>query len=173
VERRWASPVGHHGVANVSRATFLPMPCPLILNALVGFRTRLADDGLVHVRGWTTPEGPVVLVAELDWAILVADPADAYDGPGVFTYPGYALGAALDAAAGAGLANPRVVVRMPDPPGERFALVTDVEDPVAWAELDAPGLLRAMAGADPTGPPPGAYVRRVVEEWIPGHRPEA
>jgi len=173
VERRWASPVGHHGVANVSRATFLPMPCPLILNALVGFRTRLADDGLVHVRGWTTPEGPVVLVAELDWAILVADPADAYDGPGVFTYPGYALGAALDAAAGAGLANPRVVVRMPDPPGERFALVTDVEDPGAWAELDAPGLLRAMAGADPTGPPPGAYVRREVEEWIPGHRPEA
>ena len=149
------------------------MPCPFILNALVGFRTRLADDGLVHVRGWSTVEGPVVLVAELDWAILVADPADAYDGPGVFTYPGYAIGAALDAASDAGLANPRVVVRMPDPPGERFALVTDVEDPGAWTELDAPGLVQAMAGADPTGPPPGAYVRRVVEQWVRDQRAEA
>ena len=114
-----------------------------------------------------------MLVAELDWAILVADPADAYYGPGVFTYPGYAVGAALDAAAGVGLSNPRVVVRMPDPPGERFVLVTDMEDPGAWTELDAPGLVRAMAGADPTGPPPGAYVRRVVEEWARDHRTDA
>ncbi len=149
------------------------MPCPLILNALVGFRTRLSDDGLVHVRGWSTADGPVLLVAELDWAILVADPADAYDGPGVFTYPGYAIGAALDAAGGAGVTNPRVVVRMPDPPGERFALVTDIDDPGAWAELDAPALNRAMAGADPTGPPPGAYVRRVVEQWVRDQGPEA
>jgi len=143
----------------------------MVLNALVGFRTRLADDGLVHVRGWMTDDGPVIVVAELDWAILVSDPGDAYDGPGVYTYPGYAIGMAVEAAAAVGLDEPRIVVRMPDPPGERFALVTDVEDPGAWVDLDAPGLAAAMAGADPTGPPPGAYVRRVVDAWTLGERP--
>ena len=65
-----------------------------LVNALAPFRTRLADDGLVHVRAWRTDDGPVAVVAELDWALLTAKRDDAYYGPGIFTYPHYALPAA-------------------------------------------------------------------------------
>lgn len=107
-----------------------------------------------------------MLVAELDWALLVAERSDAYFGPGIFTYPEYALAAAGSACDAAGLPAPgTVVVRMPDPPGERFALVDDPGDPGGWPDLDAAGVRAALGGADPTGPPPGAYVRRVVEAW--------
>lgn len=139
---------------------------PLALNRLVPFSTRLADDGLVHVRAWSTPHGVSMLVAELDWALLVAERSDAYFGPGIFTYPDYALGAAHDACAQEGLPTAAtVVVRMPDPPGERFALVHDPDDPQAWTDVAAAEVSAALGGVDAAGPPPGAYVRRVVEAW--------
>lgn len=139
----------------------------LIVNALVPFSTRLADDGLVHVRAWRGGDGVAMLVAELDWALLVADRADAYFGPGIFTYPDYALGAARSACSAAGAGDPHVtVVRMPDPPGERFAHVTDPDDPDAWPEVDVAEAGRLLGGADAGGPPPGAYIPRVVEAWV-------
>jgi hypothetical protein len=138
----------------------------MVLNALVPFATRLSDDGLVHVRVWTGRDGPVALVAELDWALLVADRGDAYFGPGIFTYPGYALGAARDACRAAGMEPVRTVVRIPDPPGERFALVDDPEDPQGWPDVPATDLPAVLGGAEPEGPPPGAYVQRVVEHWV-------
>jgi len=137
-----------------------------IVNALVPFSTRLGDDGLVHVRAWSTPAGPVAIVAELDWAVLVADPADAYYGPGIYTYPDYALGAAAEPLEAAGLSGARVIVRMPDPPGERMVLVTDPDDPGAWPDIGQAELARMLPGADTEGPPPGAYIRRVVEAWV-------
>lgn len=147
-------------------ATFQAVSAPLVMNALVPFSTLLADDGLVHVRAWETPKGLTALVAELDWALLVADRGDAYFGPGIFTYPGYALDAAATAIGAAGLARPHAtVVRMPDPPGERFALVTDADDPQAWPDIPARDVGEVLGGADPAGPPPGAYIRRVVEAW--------
>lgn len=145
--------------------TFPGVPSPCIINALVPFATRLGDDGLVHVRAWSTPSGPVAVVAELDWAVLVADPADAYYGPGIFTYPGYALGAADAALVAAGAAGARVIVRMPDPPGERLVQVTDPDDPQAWPDITVQQLEALVPGADVQGPPPGAYIRRVVEAW--------
>ena len=159
--------VGSTWSANVRRATFHDVPPELIVNALVPFSTRLADDGLVHVRAWRGDDGVALLVAELDWALLVADRSDAYFGPGIFTYPGYALGAALSACSAAGAGEPGVtVVRMPDPPGERFALVTDPDDPDAWTEVDVVGASRLLGGVDAGGPPPGAYIPRVVEAWV-------
>jgi hypothetical protein len=143
------------------------MPPELIVNAIVPFSTRLADDGLVHVRAWRGADAVALLVAELDWAVLVADRADAYFGPGIFTYPDYALGAARTACSAAGLEDPDVtVVRMPDPPGERFALVTDPDDPDAWPEVDVVEAGRLLGGADAGGPPPGAYIPRVVQAWV-------
>jgi len=136
------------------------------VNALVPFATRLADDGLVHVRAWDVPDGPVALVAELDWAVLVHDRSDAYFGPGIFTYPGYALEAAREACGAAGLRSPRIVVRLPDPPGERFALVDDPDDPDGWPEVPAGDVGTVLGGVDAAGPPPGAYIRRVVEHWV-------
>jgi hypothetical protein len=157
---------GRTVVPVVRRATFQVVAIPLRMNQLVPFSTRLADDGLVHVRAWTTPAGAVLLVAELDWALLVADRSDAYFGPGIFTYPEYALGAARAACTAAGLGEPStIVVRMPDPPGERFAVVDDPDDPQAWPDVPPTGLSAVLGGADPSGPPPGAYVRRVVEAW--------
>ena len=108
-----------------------------LVHALIPFSTRLADDGLVHVRAWRTPNGAVALVAELDWAMLTSDPADAYYGPSIFTYPHYALPAAIDACRNAGVIDPRIIVRLPDPPGERFAEVVDPEDPQGWSPLQA------------------------------------
>lgn len=137
-----------------------------VVNALVPFRTRLADDGVVHVRAWNTPAGPVVVVAEMDWAILTADAADAYFGPGVFTYPHYALPAALSACRDAGLDEPRIIVRMPDPPGERFAEVTDPEDPQGWRPLEPHDIAQIVGKDQWPGPPVGAYTRGVVERWI-------
>ena len=137
-----------------------------VVNALVPFRTRLADDGLVHVRAWKTPAGPVAVVAELDWALLTASPQDAYYGPGVFTYPHYALPAAVGVCRNAGLDGPDLIVRLPSPPDERFARVTDPEDPQAWQPLEAEEV-GALVGTDQwPGPPPGAYVRRIVEQWV-------
>lgn len=137
-----------------------------VLNALVPFSTLLADDGLVHVRAWDTGTEVTALVAELDWALLVADRADAYFGPGIFTYPGYALDAAAAACVAAGLAEPRtMVVRMPDPPGERFALVTDPDDPQAWPDVAPADVAGTLGADDASGPPPGAYIPRVVEAW--------
>lgn len=142
------------------------MTAPIALNQLVPFATRLADDGLVHVRAWDTPAGLAMLVAELDWALLVAARSDAYFGPGIFTYPDYALGAATAAVTAAGLPAPVItVVRLPDPPGERFALVDDPDDPGAWPDLPRAEVSAVLGGVDAAGPPPGAYVRRVVEAW--------
>ena len=137
-----------------------------VVNALVPFSTRLGDDGLVHVRAWRTAAGPVALLAELDWALLVEDPGDAYYGPGLLTYPGYALPAAAAVMAAAGISEPRIVVRLPDPPGERLVLVTDPDDPFGWPDITPDEVARLMPGADLTGPPPGAYIRRVVEAWV-------
>lgn len=142
------------------------MPAPLVVNALVPFSTRLSDDGLVHVRAWRTPSGPVALVAEMDWALLVHERDDAYYGPGIFTYPSYALDAAHGACAAAGITPHVVVVRIPDPPGERFAQVDDPDDPQGWPDVPVTELGMVLGGADPSGPPPGAYIRRVVEHWV-------
>jgi len=137
-----------------------------IVNALVPFSTRLADDGLVHVRAWHTADGPVVVVAELDWAILTADPADAYYGPGIFTYPQYALPAALAVCAHAGITGGQVIVRLPAPPGERFARVTDPDDPQGWEDVQ-PHQIADLVGTDQwPGPDPGTYGRRAVEAWV-------
>ena len=141
------------------------MPSAPVVNALVPFSTRLADDGLVHVRAWSVSPRPVVIVAELDWAVLVADRRDAYFGPGIYTYPEYAIGAAL--AACSGLApDPVIVVRLPDPPGERLLQVVDVDDPEGWEPTTYDAVASILGGADPTAPPPGAYVPRVVEAWV-------
>lgn len=137
-----------------------------MVNALVPFSTRLSDDGLVHVRAWSTPSGPSALVAELDWAVLVHDRDDAYFGPGIFTYPGYALDAAAQACRHGGIVAPRLVVRIPDPPGERFARVDDPDDPQGWADVAPAELAAELGGVDATGPPPGAYIPRVVEHWV-------
>lgn len=137
-----------------------------MINALVPFSTRLGDDGLVHVRAWTTPEGPVAIIAELDWALLVEDPADAYYGPGILTYPGYALPAAHACLHSGGIEGARLVVRLPDPPGERHVLVTEPDDPFGWPDIDEATIARLVPGADLTAPPPGAYIRRVVEAWV-------
>ena len=144
----------------------LQVNAPCIVNALVPFSTRLADDGLVHVRAWRTLAGPVVIVAELDWAILTTNPADAYYGPGIFTYPQYALPSALAVCANAGVTGGQVIVRLPDPPGERFARVTDPDDPQGWEPVQ-PGEIAALVGSEQwPGPPPGAYVRPAVEAWV-------
>jgi hypothetical protein len=137
-----------------------------VVNALIPFRTRLADDGLVHLRAWTTAAGPIAVVAEMDWAILIDDPAEAYYGPGIFTYPHYAIPAALDACRAAGVDAPRLIVRLPAPPGERFAEVTDPEDPQGWRPIE-PADIAALVGVDQwPGPAVGAYTRRVVQDWI-------
>lgn len=136
------------------------------VNALVPFRTRLADDGLVHVRAWDTESGPLVLVAELDWPMLLPHGAAGYSGPGIFNYPHYALPAALEACGGKIGPDPDTVVRLPAPPSERFLRVVDPDDPQGWTPLD-PGTIAARVGADQwPGPPPGQYVRTVVEAWI-------
>ena len=120
----------------------------------------------MHVRAWDTATGLVVVVAELDWAILTPDPDDAYYGPGIFTYPQYALPAALGACADAHVDDPQVIVRLPAPPGERFARVTDPDDPQGWEPVESHEVA-ALVGTDQwPGPPPGAYVPRVVEAWI-------
>lgn len=137
-----------------------------MINALVPFSTRLGNDGLAHVRAWETPEGPVAIIAELDWALLVADPADAYYGPGILTYPGYALPAAQECLRAGGMHDARMVVRLPDPPGERHLRVTAPDDPFGWPQVDADEIRRMLPGADLTAPPPGAYIRRVVEAWV-------
>jgi len=136
-----------------------------VINALVPFSTRLGDDCLVHVRAWNTPVGPAAILAELDWALLVEDPADAYYGPGLLTYPGYALPAAGAVMAAAGIVDPLMVVRLPDPPGERLVRVTDPDDPFGWPDISLEEASRLMPGADISAPPPGAYIRRVVEAW--------
>jgi hypothetical protein len=141
------------------------VPSALVVNALVPFATRLADDGLVHVRAWTASPRHVVMIAEPDWAVLVADRRDAYFGPGIYTYPDYAIGAALAACHGIG-PDPVVVVRLPDPPGERLLRVLDVDDPQGWAPITYEDVRSLLDGADPSAPPPGAYVPRVVEAWI-------
>lgn len=141
------------------------VPAPLVTNALVPFATRLADDGMVHVRAWDAQPRPVVLVAELDWAVLVADRRDAYFGPGIYTYPGYALATALEACGEIG-PNPVVVVRLPDPPGERLLQVVDPDDPQGWEPITLAAVREMLDGSDPAGPPPGAYVPRVVEAWV-------
>ncbi|MGA0068967.1 MAG: hypothetical protein ACO3PB_05865 [Miltoncostaeaceae bacterium] len=135
------------------------------INALVPFATRLGDDGLVHVRAWNTPAGPAAILAELDWAVLVQDPTDAYYGPGLLTYPGYALPAARAVIAAGGIVDPLLVVRLPDPPGERLVRVTDPDDPFGWPDISTEDLAHLMPGADVSAPPPGAYIRRVVEAW--------
>ena len=142
------------------------MTAPPLVNVLVPFSTRLADDGLVHVRAWNTDAGVVAILAELDWALLVEDPADAYYGPGILTYPGYALPAAHDAMRREGIDAARLVVRMPDPPGERHLRVTDPDDPFSWPDIGPDELSALIPGADLTAPPPGAYIRRVVEAWV-------
>ena len=137
-----------------------------LVNALAPFRTRLADDGLVHVRAWRTDDGPVAVVAELDWALLTAERDDAYYGPGIFTYPHYALPAASAVCAAAGLADCATYVRLPDPPGERFARVTDPEDPQGWERVDAHHITSLVGDDQWPGPPPGRYTRRTVDRWI-------
>ncbi len=137
-----------------------------LVNTLVPFSTRLADDGLVHVRAWTTDQGPLVLIAEMDWAMAVADRSDAYSGPGIFTYPGYAIPAGLAVCHEPALANPEVIVRMPAPPGERFDRVVDLEDPQGWERIPADALLARLGADHWPGPPTGTYVPRVVREWI-------
>ncbi len=141
------------------------MPRPLVTNIVVPFATRLADDGLVHVRVWNTEPRLVVMVAEMDWAVMVADRSDAYFGPGIYTYPGYALDAAL-AACTVPLADPIVIVRLPDPPGERHLRVIDPDDPEGWEPISRDAISALLGGGDPGGPPPGAYVRRVVDAWV-------
>ncbi len=137
-----------------------------VLNTLVPFATRLADDGLVHVRAWRAAKGYIAVIAEMDWAMMVSDRALAYDGPGVFTYPGYALPAALVACHAAGAYDPEMIVRMPAPPGERFDRVNDPDDPQGWEPV-RPEALAARLGTDQwPGPTPGLYVRPTVEEWI-------
>ena len=135
------------------------------INVLVPFSTRLADDGLVHVRAWRTGAGAVAIVAELDWALLVEDPSDAYYGPGILTYPGYALPAAEGALLRGGISEAHLVVRMPDPPGERHLRVTDADDPFSWPDISFDEVRELIPGADLSAPPPGAYIRRVVEAW--------
>jgi len=137
-----------------------------VVNTLVPFSTRLADDGLVHVRAWTTDQGPLVVIAEMDWAMAVAERSDAYSGPGIFTYPGYAIPAGLAACRAPALTDPEVIVRMPAPPGERFDRIVDLEDPQGWERVP-PGELEARLGDDHwPGPATGTYVPRVVREWI-------
>ncbi len=138
----------------------------LSLNALVPFRTRIADDGLVHARAWTGSRRPLLLVAEMDWALLVANPADAYFGPGVFTYPEHAIGAAVEMARSAGVHDPQVIVRMPAPPGERYDAVVDLDDPQGWRPTSLAALAEAIPGADLASPGPGRYTLRTVEEWV-------
>lgn len=138
----------------------------LSLNALVPFRTRTCDDGLVHVRAWTGPGRPHILVAEMDWAVLVADRRDAYFGPGVFTYPEHAMAAVHDRARSVGLHDPQVIVRMPAPPGERYDVVVDVDDPQGWRPTSLQEIRDAMPGADVAAPGPGRYTRRTVDEWV-------
>lgn len=147
------------------------VPAPCLVNALVPFATRLADDGLVHVRAWQTATGPLVLVAELDWPIQVADRSQGYSGPGIFTYPHYALPAALAACGEAGAREPELLVRLPAPPGERFARVTDPDDPQGWEPVDVEGVALRVAGSAWPGPPTGAYVEPVVREWIAAGAP--
>lgn len=137
-----------------------------IVNTLVPFSTRLADDGLVHLRVWRAPDGPLAVVAELDWALMTGDREDAYFGPGIFTYPHYALPAAAAAWEAAGVPECRVYVRLPDPPGERFARVTDPEDPQGWEPVDADHIGRMVGDDQWPGPPVGRYTRRVVHAWI-------
>lgn len=137
-----------------------------IVNALVPFSTRLADDGLVHVRAWRTSGRPVIVVAELDWAILTGRTEDAYYGPGIFTYPQYALPAALGVCERAGVGDGEVIVRLPAPPGERFARVTDPDDPQGWEPVEAREIGAVVGSHHWPGPPPGQYVRRSVEMWI-------
>ena len=57
-------------------------------------------------------------------------------------------------------------MRIPDPPGERFARVDDPDDPQGWPDVPVTELGMVLGGADPSGPPPGAYIRRVVEHWV-------
>ncbi len=141
------------------------VPSAPLVNALVPFSTRLADDGLVHVRAWAASPRPVLIVAELDWAVLVADRQDAYFGPGIYTYPGYAIGAALAACSGMD-PDPVIIARLPDPPGERLLRVVDVEDPEGWEPVTYGDVASMLGGAVPPAPPPGAYVPRVVEAWV-------
>ena len=137
-----------------------------LVNALVPFRTRLADDGLVHVRAWNTKTGPLLVVAELDWPMLLPHGAEGYSGPGIFNYPHYALPAAIDACEGRVGPDPQIIVRLPAPPSERFLRVVDPDDPQGWAPVDAADI-GARVGTDQwPGPPPGQYARRVVEAWI-------
>lgn len=137
-----------------------------VVNALVPFRTRLADDGLVHVRAWTSPAGSIIVVAELDWPMLLPHGTEGYSGPGIFNYPHYALPAAEAACAGHLAGRPDVIVRLPAPPSERFLRVTDPDDPQAWPEIDPAAIGARVAGDHWPGPPPGRYVRPVVEAWI-------
>ncbi|MSO44845.1 MAG: hypothetical protein EXQ74_06040 [Thermoleophilia bacterium] len=141
------------------------MPRDLVLNALVPFSTRYADDGLLHVRGWQGSAGAVILVAEMDWALLVGDRTDAYFGPGLFQYPEYAFAAARSAAHRVGLYEPGILTRMPDPPGERYDRVVDPDDPQGWQLLTIEQVTQ-LVGAPVHQPPPGSYVPRVVAEWI-------
>jgi len=147
-------------------ATVTAVQTRCLVNTLVPFSTRLADDGLVHVRAWTTDQGPLVLIAEMDWAMAVADRSDAYSGPGIFTYPGYAIPAGLSVCHAPALADPEVIVRMPAPPGERFDRVVDLEDPQGWERIPADALLARLGADHWPGPPTGTYVPRVVREWI-------
>ena len=53
----------------------------------------------------------------------------------------------------------------PVPPGERLVRVTDPDDPFGWPDISLDEASRLMPGADISAPPPGAYIRRVVEAW--------
>ncbi|MCU0307598.1 MAG: hypothetical protein MUE51_07485 [Thermoleophilia bacterium] len=141
----------------------------LALDEIVPFRTRLAD-GEVHVRGFAGPGSAALgLVAEFDWALQVADPADAYTGPGIWTYPGHALPAARAALAAAGLTRPEIVVRMPAPAGERYERVVEDEDPQGWEPVSLEWLRARVPGAPVAAFPRGGYIRRAIVAGSPPH----
>lgn len=146
------------------------MPWRLQVNRVVPFATRLAE-GALHLRGYAASgHAPALLVAEFDWAVLVEDPAEAYFGAGVWTYPQHALAAARAAAQEDGLRDAGlVVVRLPAPEvpeGERYERVVDDEDPQGWEPVGLGWLRAQVPGARVDAFGRGAYTRRRIEAWL-------
>lgn len=142
-----------------------------VVNSIVPFSTRLADDGLMHVRAWHTGDGPLLLVGEFDWPVQVADPADGYSGPGIFTYPHHALPAALAACVAMGPDEPEIIVRLPAPPGQRYLRVIDADDPQGWVPLDEAVIHSRVGSCAWPGPGVGHYLPAIVQRWIDAGAP--